>query len=220
MGIYDVDATLLIERTAVELKKEKLVAPPVWATFVKTGSSRQRQPVNIDWWFVRAAAILRKIQILGPVGTSKLRNKFGGRKNRGYKPDGYAVAAGNHIRKILQQLEKSGLAKQVEKDVHKGRVITPKGMQLLDRVASEIMKETGLVLPVKPKIKFEPEKPKKKKKVAKKRTRKKKAVKKVEEKVVEKAPEKKEEKPVEKKEEKAPEKKEEKPVEVQEEKKE
>ncbi len=151
MGIHDVDATLLIMRVAEELKKDANIKPPVWAPFVKTGVSRERPPVQNDWWFVRSAAILRKLFTLGPIGTQKLRSIFGGLKNNGYAPDHYHPGSGSVARKILQQLEKANFAKQVAKGFHKGRVISPKGQQLLESVASVIMKEQGIVLPAKPK---------------------------------------------------------------------
>ncbi|VVB81597.1 30S ribosomal protein S19e [uncultured archaeon] len=151
MGIHDVDATLLIKRVAEELKKDASIKPPAWAPFVKTGVSRERPPVQDDWWFVRSAAVLRKLFLLGPVGTQKLRTIFGGRKNNGYAPDHYYPGSGSVLRKILQQLEKSGLAKQTAKGFHKGRVIGPRGQQLLENVSSVIMKEQGIVLPAKPK---------------------------------------------------------------------
>ena len=150
MAVNDVNPTQLISRVAVELKKEALVKPTAWSPFAKTGMSKERAPVQQDWWFVRAASILRKVMILGPVGTSKLQRKYGARKNEGMAPEHFYVGAGNNIRKILQQLEKSGLIKQAQKGVHKGRIITPKGVSLLDRVASDLMKEQGVVLPATP----------------------------------------------------------------------
>jgi len=112
--------------------------------------------VQKDWWFVRSASILRKLFILGPIGTSKLKNHFGGKKNRGMAPDHFFPGSGNIIRKILQQLEKSGLSKQVAKGVHKGRIITPKGQKLLEGVSAEIMKQQGIVLPARPKEEAKP----------------------------------------------------------------
>ncbi len=152
MGIYDVDATLLIKRVAEELKKESVIKAPAWSAYAKTGMSRERAPVQEDWWFVRSASILRKLFILGPVGTQKLRNAYGGRKNEGMAPEHVYPGGGSNIRKILQQLEKSGFAKQAQKEVHKGRIITPRGQQLLENVSSQIMKEQGLVLPATPKV--------------------------------------------------------------------
>ncbi len=151
MSVHDVDATQLIHGVAEELKKDATIKAPAWAPFVKTGMSRERPPMQNDWWHVRAASILRKIFMLGPIGTSKLKNHYGGRKNEGMAPEHFHPGSGNHIRKILQHLEKAGLAKQTAKGVHKGRIVTPRGHQLLESVASVIMKEQGIVLPAKPK---------------------------------------------------------------------
>ena len=132
----------LIARAAKQLKDEKLVAAPEWSIYVKTGAHKERLPENQDWWYVRSAAILRKVAQLGPVGTSKLRVKYGGRKNRGHKPDKFVRSSGSVIRKSLQQLEASGLVKQTEKGVHKGRVLTPKGVSFLDKIAMQMIKES------------------------------------------------------------------------------
>lgn len=153
MAINDVNPSDLIQRAAVELKKDASFKVPVWAKFVKTGMSRERAPMQLDWWHIRAASVLRKICLLGPIGTSKLRRQFGGRKNEGMAPERFHIGAGNHLRKMLQQFEKAGFAKQVQKGVHKGRSITPKGQAFLDRIASEMMKEQGIVFA--PKVKAE-----------------------------------------------------------------
>ena len=139
--VYDVDATTLISKTADELKKISSLKPPVWAAFCKTGMQKERPPTQPDWWHIRAASLLRTIAIHGPIGVSKLRTKYGGRKNRGHKPDRFYRGAGNHIRKIFQQLEKADLIKQAPKEAqHKGRIISPKGRSLLDKVALTILK--------------------------------------------------------------------------------
>ena len=89
---------------------------------------------------MRAAAVLRSVYMLGPIGVSKLRTKYGGKKRRGHKMSHFRKGSGNVIRKLLQQLEKAGLIKFVEKGVHKGRIITPKGMSILDKTAISISK--------------------------------------------------------------------------------
>ena len=104
MSIYDVPTDKLLQKTSEALKKIEVITPPAWAGFVKTGMSKSRPPVQDDWWFLRAASILRKIMHFGPIGVSKLRNQYGGRKNRGVKPDKFYKGSGNIIRKILQQL--------------------------------------------------------------------------------------------------------------------
>ncbi len=146
--LYDVDATTLIYKTADELKKIQSIKPPVWATFCKTGMSKERPPTQTDWWYLRAASILRTAAMHGPIGVSKLRTRYGGRKNRGHKPDRFYRGAGNLIRKIFQQLEKADLLKQTPKDAeHKGRIVSPKGHSLLDKVALTLIKASPRLKP-------------------------------------------------------------------------
>lgn len=137
--VYDVPPDILIERLARYLKEEvPEVTPPSWAKFVKTSPSRERIPMQADWWYIRAASILRKVYLLGPVGLNTLRTLYGGRQRRGSMPEHHRKAGGAIIRKILQQLEAAGLVKKVSK---KGRVVTPKGRSLLDYLSTEILKE-------------------------------------------------------------------------------
>ena len=131
--IYDKDTNELIAKASEELKK--VIKAPEWAQFVKTGVHKERPPVEKDWFYKRAAAILRSDYIKGPIGTNKLRIKYGGRKNRGYAPEKFYRGSGNIIRKALQQLEEAGLIKKAEKGVHKGRMITPKGKSFLDKLS-------------------------------------------------------------------------------------
>lgn len=128
---YTVHPRDLNRELARELKERKLVAPPAWQPFVKTGSHRERIPQEHDWWYQRAASILRAVDMKGPIGTAKLAVKYGGRKNRGVAPDQFREASTNIIRKCLQQLEKAKLVKQVTFDGHKGRVLTKDGATLI-----------------------------------------------------------------------------------------
>jgi len=114
VSVTEVHAETLIRRLAEELKKNDAFKPPEWAKFVKTGMSRERVPEQPDWWYIRAASIMRKLYFR-PLGTSRLRRLYGGRKNRGYKPEKFYPASGSIIRKILQQLENAGYAKKTKK---------------------------------------------------------------------------------------------------------
>lgn len=138
--IFDVPVNDLIEEVAKDLQKANEIKPPEWSSFVKTGIHKERPPKRSDWWYVRCAAVLRSVRKLGPVGVQKLRTKYGGRKRRGHKPEHFYKGSGNILRKALQQLEAAGLIKKVEKDIKKGRVITPKGISLLDKAAVRIYK--------------------------------------------------------------------------------
>jgi len=127
----------LIEKMSEKLKKNENIKPPEWSRFVKTGVSTERPPMQQDWWFLRSAAVLRKVYIGGPMGTQKLRTAFGGKRRRGHKPAHHEKAGGKIIRTILQQLEKAGYVKKVDAP-RKGRVITPKGQRLLEKTGREI----------------------------------------------------------------------------------
>ena len=129
---YDVPGQLLVEELAKEL--EGIITMPEWAHFIKTGPHKERLPQQENWWYLRAAAIMRRLYLDGPVGVARLRTYFGGRKNYGSAPEHHVDAGGKIIRTILQQLEEKGL---VEKD-KKGRKLTPKGVSLVDRVATRI----------------------------------------------------------------------------------
>ncbi|MFH1510660.1 MAG: 40S ribosomal protein S19, partial [Candidatus Woesearchaeota archaeon] len=74
-----------------------------------------------------------------PIGVSKLTTLYGGKKNKGVKPEHFYKAGGNIIRKILQGLEKAQLVKQVQIGVHKGRLVTPKGKSLVDKAAQRLI---------------------------------------------------------------------------------
>ncbi|MBI2549912.1 30S ribosomal protein S19e [Candidatus Woesearchaeota archaeon] len=136
-----VDANQLIELLAKELQSIPQIKPPAWAPFVKTGASKERPPARKDWWHVRAASVLRTVARLGPVGTSKLRTKYGGKHSRGYKSERFARGSGSIIRKAMQQLEKAGLVKQAVKGVHKGRIITEKASSILRAAAHKALAE-------------------------------------------------------------------------------
>jgi len=139
-SVKDVPADLLIAELAKYIKDNvPQVKPPVWAPFVKTGANKERPPMSEDWWYIRAASIMRKLYIYGPVGVGSLRTAYGYRAKVGDKtrPERTRKAGGAIIRKILQQLEQAGFVAKTKR----GRVLTPEGKSLVDRVAARIAKE-------------------------------------------------------------------------------
>jgi small subunit ribosomal protein S19e len=142
---YDVPASIFIERLAKHLKEEvDTITPPEWTTFVKTGVHTQRPPVDPDWWFVRCASILRKIYTKGPIGIELLRQEYGGRLDRGAKPEHASKGSGAIARNAVQQLQKAGL---VTSQKNKGRVVTSEGRRLLDRISTELKNELEKTVP-------------------------------------------------------------------------
>ena len=142
---YDVPAHLLIQRLALYLKDEvDQITPPPWASVVKTSSHAQRPPQNADWWFTRCASVLRKVYLKGPIGIQRLRAEYGGRKDRGVRPEHTRKGSGTIVRKALQQLKE---AKLVESLGNRGRIVTKQGRSLLDRLSTELKKELEKQLP-------------------------------------------------------------------------
>ena len=129
--MYEEDPKIVIQNLAKVLKE--VIKQPEWAPYVKTGMHKERPPADKDWFFLRAASILRIVGTKGPIGVSKLRIKYGGRKNNGVASSHFYKGSGSIVRKALQQLDKAGLTVQSEKGVHKGRVLTPKGQSMLAR---------------------------------------------------------------------------------------
>ena len=132
------DPQKLITAVAQELKKQSTFKAPVWASFAKTGANAARPPTDPDWWYARAAALLRKIAVRGPIGTEKLRTIYGGRKRRGHQPAEFRKTGGSAIRKVLQQLQTAGYVKYKDKGIKKGRIVTPQGLSFLDKVGKTV----------------------------------------------------------------------------------
>ena len=138
--INNVDPSKLIVKAAEELKKIEALKMPNWANFVKTGTAKERSPIENDWWYKRTASILRKLYIYNLIGVNRLRVKYSSRKNRGHKPEKTYKASGKIIRTILQQLEKVEFIKKTEIKSRKGRTLTPKGKSFLDKIAQNANK--------------------------------------------------------------------------------
>lgn len=142
--VFDVPAEPLIRRLATKLKDEPAIKAPAWAQFAKTGVHREKAPQARDWWHVRVAALLRKINVLGPVGVERLRAEYGGRRDRGAAPNRAKLGSGSIVREAVQQLEAAGLVESVKA---KGRRATGRGRKLLDSTAHEVAKDLEASLP-------------------------------------------------------------------------
>lgn len=138
---HDVPADLLIGELSARLAEMEAISPPEWSSIVKTGTHRERPPSQDNWWFIRSAAILRKVGKLGPIGANHMAQHFGGPKDRGVKPNRAVAGSRNISRTIMQQLFSAGLIESkmnVAGNVNHGKVLTPKGQSLLDSVAHDV----------------------------------------------------------------------------------
>ncbi|PSP57405.1 30S ribosomal protein S19e [Halobacteriales archaeon QS_1_67_19] len=138
--LYDVPADDLIEAVAADLE-DRLEAPD-WAEYAKTGEQRELPPEQEDFWARRAASLLRKVAIDGPVGVERLSTEYGSKKGGSNRyqvaPEHRADGSRNVIRTILQQLEDEGL---IEQEGGAGRIVSADGRSLLDDTAGEVMED-------------------------------------------------------------------------------
>ena len=139
--IFSKDPVKYIPALAETLKEIEEFVVPEWANYVKSGVSRERPPVSEDFWYIRAASILRQLYIHGVVGVGKLRTRYGSKKDKGGRPDKFKKAGGKIIRIILQQAEAAGLVEKVLRMQH-GRRLTAAGRELLDSI--EVESKEGL----------------------------------------------------------------------------
>jgi len=134
VNAHDVPSSKLIAALAEQMKGVPGVEQPDWARFVKTGSHAERPPASPDWWFTRAASLMRKLYLHGPVGLGDLERAYGGSKALKYYPKHHRDAGGSSIRKILKQLEQAELVSKTPK----GRVLSSKGRAMLDKASKEL----------------------------------------------------------------------------------
>jgi small subunit ribosomal protein S19e len=138
--LYDVPAEDLIEAVAEQLESD--LEAPEWLAVTKTGTGRELPPEQEDFWSRRAASLLRRVAIDGPVGVQRLRTVYGdsasGTTRYRVRPSHKRDGSGNIIRTALQQLEDAGY---VETSEARGRTVTGEGRALLDETASEVLEE-------------------------------------------------------------------------------
>jgi small subunit ribosomal protein S19e len=138
-SIYELGAQEYNLKLAEALKKIPEFKQPEWAKFVKSSPSKERPIEDEDFWYKRAASILRQIYRNKIVGVNRLRTKYGSKKNRGMKPERFVRAGGKIIRTILQQSDKAGFTETIKeikgtKEKRPGRKLTEKGKNFLESV--------------------------------------------------------------------------------------
>ncbi|KVH92644.1 Ribosomal protein S19e [Cynara cardunculus var. scolymus] len=109
---------------------------PEWTDIVKTATFKELAPYDPDWYFIRAASIVRKIYLRGGLGVGAFQRIYGGHKRNGSSPPHFCKSSGGIARHILQQLE---TMKIIDMDPKGGRRITSNGRRDLDQVAGRIV---------------------------------------------------------------------------------
>ena len=123
------------KKLAMLLKKSGDFTPPEWVALVKSGTGRMRPIDDSDFWYKRAASILRQMQMRGIVGVERLRTRYGNRKNRGMRPAEFRKGAGKLIRVILQQAEAAGLVEKAN-GKRAGSQLTAQGKKMMEEAGA------------------------------------------------------------------------------------
>ena len=137
--VHEMNAQDFNLKLAEALKKVPEFKEPDWVAFVKSAPSKERPIDDPDFWYKRAASILRQIYRKKIVGVNRLRTKYGSRKNRGMKPAEFRRGSGKIIRAILQQSDAAGFT-EIAKDIKgvksrkPGRKLTKKGKEFLEGI--------------------------------------------------------------------------------------
>jgi small subunit ribosomal protein S19e len=137
--VYELPAQEYNLKLAEALKKIPEFKQPEWVEFVKSGAGKARPIDDPDFWYKRAASILRQVYRKDIVGVNRLKTKYGSKKKRGARPEEFRRAGGKIIRAILQQSDKAGFTEIVKaikgvKEKKPGRKLTEKGKKFLEEI--------------------------------------------------------------------------------------
>jgi len=139
MSIFVVEPGILIRTVAEKLKEYPEINPPQGSEFWKTAFFKELAPLDSEnFWYIRCASLLRKLNKIGPIGVNRLRKFYGGRNRRGPGLNHSAKGSGKIVRAALQQLEDAKLITKTEK---KGRKLSSEGKSLLERTAYSILRK-------------------------------------------------------------------------------
>ncbi|MDR3395613.1 MAG: 40S ribosomal protein S19 [Parasulfuritortus sp.] len=121
--------------------------------FVKTALHKELAPYEANWFFIRAAAIARRVYLENRgVGVKTLRTIFGSNQRNGTVSSHRHIADGKIIRYCLKQLGKMGFVDlvitQAEDETGKtvqiatkGKRVTKKGRSEMDKIATQIYRK-------------------------------------------------------------------------------
>ncbi len=140
--VYEMDSQNYNLKLAEALKKIPEFKHPEWVKYVKSSPSKERPVEDTDFWYKRAASILRQIYRNKTIGVNRLRTKYGSKQNRGFKPERFKRAGGKIIRTILQQSDRAGFTEIGKKikgvgEIKSGRKLTEKGRKFLESIKWE-----------------------------------------------------------------------------------
>ena len=141
--VKDVPAELFINALAAHLKDTNKIELPNNVDLIKTGVGRQLSPYDKDWFYVRVAAVARKIYLRPHLGVGTMQHIFGTKQNFGYAKYHHSKGSGKIIRLSLAQLEKlEYLEKDSNRELKKNsRIVSSKGRKELNNIAKKVFNQ-------------------------------------------------------------------------------
>ena len=134
-NIFEADSQRLIDMAASKLKESGVIRPE-YILYTKTGPGKERVPASEDFFYFRCASVLRQVYVNGPIGISKLRTKYGSKRQHWVRRHHHYRSGGSIIKDAFDALEKKGYITTTKK----GRVITSAGKSFLDKLSNESLK--------------------------------------------------------------------------------
>ncbi|KAL0373275.1 UNVERIFIED_CONTAM: 40S ribosomal protein S19-3 [Sesamum radiatum] len=78
--------TPFVKAYAAHFKRSGKTELPEWTDIVKIGVLKELAPYDPDWYYIRDAAMARKIYLRGGLGVGAFRRIYGGSKRNGSRP--------------------------------------------------------------------------------------------------------------------------------------
>ena len=143
--VLDAPANKLVNQVAAFFKEKNIIKIPKYASLVKTSRANDCEPINPDYFYYKAAAIVRKLYATKSknVEVGSLRVMFSKKERRGSQPPKTFKAGGKIIREIVIQLKNADYVKNYERkedETNSGLYLTKTGRSELDKIASGLMK--------------------------------------------------------------------------------
>ena len=133
--LRDVAANKWVRAMALHLKQSGKLFVPNCAELMKQSTGNERAPQNVDWYFFRCAAVLRRVYVRPGTGYGGLAKAFAILKNNGSRPEKTVKASRGLLHWACRSLE--GL-KLLGKGKESGRVLTREGKRKCDAIAFNV----------------------------------------------------------------------------------
>jgi small subunit ribosomal protein S19e len=139
---YYAQSNKFIKALADYFREKNLIKVPTWGVYVKCSQSNELSPTDANWFYIKAAAIARRVYITKnkTLGVGTLKRILGKKDRRGSQPNIFSKAAGKIIRNILQQLKKLNYVESycTAENTTMGLTMTKLGKSQLEMIGNKV----------------------------------------------------------------------------------